>query len=166
MTITVKVRSRHREVSFFNFSARPDKYIINDEQLPFIILRYLLKYNKVIIVIRYNFIINKHTMEGDIKMNGVVKMENQQGNPKDNRYSRKIGRMGNSLGVSLPKRLAEKLNVVQGDQVEFVENDKGEILFKKAHQIKMPENVRMEVLEAFYDIFEEDKGILNDLRDR
>jgi antitoxin MazE len=96
----------------------------------------------------------------------VVIVKKQNEDEKTIRYSRKIGRMGNSLGVSLPKRLAEKLNVVQGDEIEFIENDLGEVLLKKVHQSKLPENVRPEVLEAFYDIFEEDEGILRDLRDR
>ncbi|WP_246096676.1 AbrB/MazE/SpoVT family DNA-binding domain-containing protein [Paenibacillus sinopodophylli] len=39
--------------------------------------------------------------------------------------------MGNSLGVSLPKSLAEKLNVSQGDEIKFVENDRGEVILKK-----------------------------------
>lgn len=82
------------------------------------------------------------------------------------RYSRKIGRMGNSLGVSLPKALAEKLNVSQGDEIEFVENDRGEVVLKKARQVQLPDHVRPEVLEAFFDVFEEDTGILEDLRDR
>ncbi|AIQ61976.1 SpoVT / AbrB like domain protein [compost metagenome] len=82
------------------------------------------------------------------------------------RYSRKIGRMGNSLGVSLPKALAEKLNVSQGDEIEFVENDRGEVVLKKVRQVQLPDNVRPEVLEAFFDVFEEDTGILEDLRDR
>lgn len=97
-------------------------------------------------------------------MNGVVKLKNDKRDAT--RYFRKIGRMGNSLGVSLPKGLAEKLNVTQGDEIEFIENDRGEVVVKKARQGKLPENVRPEVLEAFFDVFEEDKGILEDLRDR
>jgi antitoxin MazE len=96
-------------------------------------------------------------------MNGVSHMNDDK---RKNRYSRKIGRMGNSLGVSLPKSLAEKLNVTQGDEIEFIENEQGEVVLKKVRQAKLPENVRPEVLEAFFDVFEEDKGILEDLRDR
>src|SRR5690554_23121 len=99
-------------------------------------------------------------------MNGVVNVKKQNNGANTTNYSRKIGRMGNSLGISLPKRLAETLNVVQGDEIEFSENDRGEVVLKKARQMKLPENVRIEVLEAFYDVFEEDEGILNDLRDR
>lgn len=97
-------------------------------------------------------------------MNGVVKVTNDKSNVK--RYTRKVGRMGNSLGISLPKRLAEKLNVTQGDEIEFVENDRGEVVLKKVRQAGLPDNVRPEVLEAFFDVFEEDEGILEDLRDR
>jgi len=97
-------------------------------------------------------------------MEGVAKVANDKSNAM--RYSRKIGRMGNSLGVSLPKSLAEKLNVSQGDEIEFVENDRGEVVMKKVRQAQLPENVRLEVLEAFFDVFEEDEGILEDLRNR
>ncbi|MNK35091.1 SpoVT / AbrB like domain protein [compost metagenome] len=97
-------------------------------------------------------------------MNGVIKMN--ENNPKRVRISRKVGKMGNSLGISLPKKLADKLNIVQGDEIEFIENDQGDILIKKVRQIKIPESVRPEVLEAFFDVFEEDQGILANLRDR
>jgi len=97
-------------------------------------------------------------------MNGVIKVTSDRQNIK--RYSRKIGRMGNSLGVSLPKSLAEKLNVTQGDEIEFIENDRGEVVLKKVRQVQLPDNVRPEVLEAFFDVFEEDQGILEDLKDR
>lgn len=97
-------------------------------------------------------------------MDGVAKLTREK--QKATRYSRKIGRMGNSLGVSLPKSLAAKLDVSQGDEIEFVENDRGEVVIIKARQMKLPDNVRPEVLEAFYDVFEEDEGILEDLRDR
>lgn len=95
-------------------------------------------------------------------MSGVIKLTNDK--KKTIRYSRKVGRMGNSLGVSLPKKLATKLNVSQGDEIQFIENERGEIVLKKTAEL--PDNVRPEVLEAFYDVFEEDKGILEDLRDR
>jgi antitoxin MazE len=39
-------------------------------------------------------------------------------------------------------------------------------VLKKVRQLKLPENIRPEVLEAFFDVFEEDAGILHDLRDR
>ncbi|WP_025690955.1 AbrB/MazE/SpoVT family DNA-binding domain-containing protein [Paenibacillus zanthoxyli] len=97
-------------------------------------------------------------------MNGVVKVTKDK--PNVTRYTRKIGQMGNSLGVSLPKSLAARLNVSQGDEIEFIENDRGEVVLKKAQQGHLPDHVRPEVLEAFFDVFEEDTGILEDLRDR
>lgn len=84
----------------------------------------------------------------------------------ESRYIRKIGRMGNSLGVSLPKRLAEKYSISQGDEIEFSENDRGEVVLRKIRREKLPDGIRAEVLEAFYDVFEEDRGIFEDLRDR
>jgi len=97
-------------------------------------------------------------------MTGVVKVTETQ--RPETRYFRKVGRMGNSLGVSLPKKLAAKLNISQGDEIEFIENDRGEVIMKKARQGKLPDHVRPEVLEAFFDVFEEDEGILEDLKVR
>ncbi len=97
-------------------------------------------------------------------MTGVVKVTNDKRG--ETRYFRKVGRMGNSLGVSLPKSLAAKLNISQGDEIEFSENDLGEVVLKKARRGQLPDHVRPEVLEAFYDVFEEDEGILEDLRVR
>jgi len=48
--------------------------------------------------------------------------------------------------------------------IEFIGNDRGEE--KKVRQGQLPDNVRPEVLEAFFDVFEEDEGILEDLKDR
>lgn len=97
-------------------------------------------------------------------MNGVINLTNEKSNVV--RHSRKIGRMGNSLGVSLPKALTEKLDITQGDEIEFIENERGEVVIKKARQMVLPEHIRPEVLEAFFDVFEEDEGILEDLKDR
>lgn len=97
-------------------------------------------------------------------MTGVTKMVKDK--DFETRYIRKVGRMGNSLGVSLPKKLADKLSISQGDEIEFFENDRGEVVLKKAYGGKLPGGVRPEVLEAFFEVFEEDRGILEDLRNR
>lgn len=97
-------------------------------------------------------------------MNGGTQMKEDYFKKKI--LSRKIGKMGNSVGVSLPKVLIDKLDVSQGDEIEFIENSQGEIILTKVRQLKIPENVRPEVLEAFFDVFEEDEDILQDLRDR
>lgn len=97
-------------------------------------------------------------------MNKSIKLNQKTSDHKV--YSRKIGRMGNSLGVSFPKLLAEKLDISQGDEIEFIENNDGEIILRKVRKIELPEHVRPEVLEAFYDVFEEDRAIFDDLKDR
>jgi len=98
-------------------------------------------------------------------MTGVIKLTKDK--RVETRYFRKVGRMGNSLGVSLPKSLAVKLNISQGDEIEFIENDRGEVVLRKARKGgKLPDGVGPEVLEVFFDVFEEDEGILEDLRVR
>lgn len=58
------------------------------------------------------------------------------------------------------------MNISQGDEIEFIENERGEVVLRKSRATLLPEQVRPEVLEAFFDVFEEDLGILEDLRDR
>lgn len=99
-------------------------------------------------------------------MNGVIKLKNHESNEKPARYLRKVGRMGNSLGIGLPKSLVERLKLMQGDEVELVLNNEGEFVLRKVTQTKLPDQVRPEVLEAFYDVFQEDREIFGDLRDR
>lgn len=96
-------------------------------------------------------------------MTDVIKLAKSK---RETRFVRKVGRFGNSLGVSLPKTLADKLHIALGDEVEFIENDRGEVVLKKARKGNLPDGVRPEVLQVFYDVFEEDKGILEDLRNR
>ncbi|WP_237178475.1 AbrB/MazE/SpoVT family DNA-binding domain-containing protein [Paenibacillus xylanexedens] len=73
-------------------------------------------------------------------MNGGAQMKEEHSKRKI--LSRKIGKMGNSLSISLPKVLIDKLHVSQGDEIEFIENSQGEIVLKKVKQMKIPENVR------------------------
>ncbi|MNI89883.1 hypothetical protein D3C73_1473440 [compost metagenome] len=58
------------------------------------------------------------------------------------------------------------MNVSQGDEIEFIDNERGEVVLRKSRIVHLPNQVRPEVLEAFFDVFEEDLGILEDLRDR
>lgn len=79
-------------------------------------------------------------------MTGAVKLPKDKG--AETRFVRKVGRYGNSLGVGLPKALADKLHIAQGDEVEFVVNDRGEVVLKKAREGNLPEDVRPEVLQV------------------
>jgi len=99
-------------------------------------------------------------------MNGVIRVKMNNEDNKTQRYIRKVGRMGNSLGIGLPKSLTEKLKLMQGDEVELTLNSEGDYVLRKAPQTKLPDQVRPEVIEAFYDIFNEDREIFGDLRDR
>jgi antitoxin MazE len=77
----------------------------------------------------------------------VIKLPKDQ--RAETRFVRKVGRHGNSLGVGLPKALADKLHSAQGDEVEFIENERGEVVLKKARKRNLPEGVRPEVLQVF-----------------
>ncbi|MGG4402115.1 AbrB/MazE/SpoVT family DNA-binding domain-containing protein [Paenibacillus amylolyticus] len=55
-------------------------------------------------------------------MNGGAHMKEEHSKRKI--LSHKIGKMGNSLGISLPKVLLDKLHVSQGDEIEFIENNR------------------------------------------
>ncbi|MGN7764266.1 type II toxin-antitoxin system death-on-curing family toxin [Paenibacillus sp. 22594] len=56
--------------------------------------------------------------------------------------------------------MADKLNLSQGDEIELVENDRGEVVLKKARLGHLPNQVRPEVLEAFFDIFDKSAALL------
>jgi antitoxin MazE len=80
--------------------------------------------------------------------------------------TRKVARMGNSLGIGLPKVIVDHLQVQQGDEIDMVLGADGKITLHRREVQALPTNIRGEVLEAFYDVFKSDKGIFDDLRDR
>lgn len=64
------------------------------------------------------------------------------------------------------KMAKDNSKLSQGDEIEFIENESSEVVMRKSRVAVSFDQVRPEVLEALFDVFEEDQGILEDLRDR
>lgn len=74
----------------------------------------------------------------------------QKGQMVMDKFERKVTKIGNSLGLTLPQELYQKLNITQGDvlSLEFNENN-DEIVIKKSKKVSMPEGINPKFLEAF-----------------
>ncbi|CCQ96638.1 Addiction module antidote [[Clostridium] ultunense Esp] len=80
-------------------------------------------------------------------------------------YTRRIGQVGNSLSVNIPKDLASLLNLNKGDEIEILYNEKrGEIVIKRTNRI--PKEVRPEVLMAMNRAISKYNEALQNLKER
>lgn len=77
---------------------------------------------------------------------------------------RKIGKYGNSLGISIPKEFVKELQIQQGDVWEIVKEG-GQLLIKPVRE-EPSVNVRPEVLLAFDRAVERYDEAFKNLRDR
>jgi putative addiction module antidote len=67
---------------------------------------------------------------------------------------RKITKIGNSLGVTLPHEVLDHLDIKQGDEVSFhLEN--GHVKIKKKANLKLPKGIDAEFLEQMNDMINE-----------
>jgi antitoxin MazE len=93
------------------------------------------------------------------KMIGVIDMQTVV-----KEVERKVTKIGNSLGITLPQEVLEHLRLGQGDEVCFV-LDKGSVSIKKKMNIKLPKGIDAEFLEQMNDMIDEYdktfKGLVN-----
>ncbi|SFS90236.1 AbrB/MazE/SpoVT family DNA-binding domain-containing protein [Marininema halotolerans] len=81
------------------------------------------------------------------------------------RMFRKVGRMGNSPGISLPTEYLEKINVKRGDECEIIfDEQRNEIRIRPIQAI--PEGISPEFLKALDDTHEQFEEAIRNLRDR
>ncbi|SDN05008.1 AbrB/MazE/SpoVT family DNA-binding domain-containing protein [Bacillus sp. OK048] len=77
---------------------------------------------------------------------------------------RKVTRVGNSLGITLPQEVLEHLQIAQGDEVRFDLAD-GHVTIKKKADLKLPKGVDAEFLQQMNDMINEYdetfKGLVN-----
>ena len=73
---------------------------------------------------------------------------------------RKITKIGNSLGVTLPQEVLKHLNIKQGDEIKFQLEDNGNITVKKFTPVDE------DFLEGFKYAFENYDDALRNLADR
>ncbi|WP_404430921.1 AbrB/MazE/SpoVT family DNA-binding domain-containing protein [Sutcliffiella horikoshii] len=79
-------------------------------------------------------------------------------------FERKVTKIGNSFGITLPMELLKQVGLSQGDDVQ-VEVKDGKIVLRKKEQISLPEGVDTEFLDILNDVIKEHdkafKGLVN-----
>jgi antitoxin MazE len=78
------------------------------------------------------------------------------------KHIRKISKMGNSYGISIPTEFIRENKISLEDEFVWIQEDNGEIYAKPVEKPK----IRREVLDLFSDIMEEDEDLLRALRDK
>jgi putative addiction module antidote len=79
------------------------------------------------------------------------------------RAERKITKVGNSSGITLPKELLEKINLKTGDEV-YLELKGNEIIIKK--KISLNQNISPDFFEILESSMDEYDSTIKALRDK
>ena len=79
-------------------------------------------------------------------------------------FERKVTKIGNSFGITLPQELLKHVGLSQGDDVQIEVKD-GKIILRKKEEIKLPNGVDAEFMNILNDVIEEHdkafKGLVN-----
>lgn len=81
---------------------------------------------------------------------------------------RKITRIGNSLGITLPQEVLDHLQVKQGDEIKLQLEKDGTVSFKRQKKINYGalEDIDQEFLDGMQDLFDNYDQTLKNLVDR
>ena len=77
---------------------------------------------------------------------------------------RKVSRMGNSLGVGIPKSIIDALQLEKGDELAFSVDNDNQITLRKKRNLE--DRVDPELLEMISETFEEHDDVFRNLKDR
>lgn len=69
-------------------------------------------------------------------------------------YERKVTKIGNSYGITIPNELLRQVGLAQGDDVQ-VEIKDGKIVLRKKEQITLPEGVDAEFMDILNEVIKE-----------
>ncbi|MBY6054029.1 AbrB/MazE/SpoVT family DNA-binding domain-containing protein [Cytobacillus firmus] len=78
---------------------------------------------------------------------------------------RKVTKIGNSIGITLPPELLKQVGLSQGDDV-LVEVQDGKIILRKKEQLYLPDGVDAEFMEILNDVIKEHDKAFKGLVDR
>lgn len=81
------------------------------------------------------------------------------------KVDRKAIKVGNSLGVTLPKEALSQMNISQGDTVDLSVKE-GAIHVSKSRSTELPEDVSPEFVQALNRTMDKYDSALRDLADR
>ncbi len=81
---------------------------------------------------------------------------------------RKVTRIGNSLGLTLPQEVLKHANIKQGDEIKFHLEEDGTVIIKKHNPINVEvlEGIDQEFIEGLKDLFDNYDQTLENLADR
>ena len=75
--------------------------------------------------------------------------------------TRKVTQFGNSLGVGIPRKIVDSLNIRRGDEIEFeVKND--QIVLKR--NSKLEDQVDVEMLKMLQETFQDHNELFERLK--
>ena len=80
-------------------------------------------------------------------------------------FERKVTRIGNSFGITLPIEILKQVGLAHGDDVQ-VEVKDGKIVLRKKEHITLPEGVDAEFMDILYDVIKEHDKAFKGLVDR
>ncbi|MFE7061616.1 AbrB/MazE/SpoVT family DNA-binding domain-containing protein [Sutcliffiella sp. NPDC057660] len=79
-------------------------------------------------------------------------------------FERKVTKIGNRLGITIPIELLKQVGLSQGDDVQ-VEVKDGKVIIRKKEQLALPEGVDAEFMDILNDVLKEHdkafKGLVN-----
>lgn len=81
---------------------------------------------------------------------------------------RKVTKVGNSLGTTLPHEVLEHLKIQQGDEIKFNIEENGRVSIKKNNHLNIEalEGIDQDFLDGMKDLFENYDNTLRNLADR
>lgn len=79
-------------------------------------------------------------------------------------FERKVTKIGNSFGITLPSELLKQVGLAQGDDVQLEVKD-GKIILRKKSVLQLPDGVDAEFMDILNDVIKEHdkafKGLVN-----
>lgn len=81
------------------------------------------------------------------------------------KHERKITKIGNSYGITLPKEILKEANMAYGDTIS-VEIKNGKIMLQRKEEIKLPDGLENDFMELLTDVIKEHETAFKGLVDR
>ena len=78
---------------------------------------------------------------------------------------RKVTKIGNSLGVTIPADVLKKIDVVQGDEITL-DLREGEIILRKSRKIHLPNGISSDFFEILSQTMDQFDETIKGLRDK
>ncbi|WP_143287106.1 AbrB/MazE/SpoVT family DNA-binding domain-containing protein [Caenibacillus caldisaponilyticus] len=81
---------------------------------------------------------------------------------------RKITKIGNSLGVTLPQEVLDHLNAKQGDEIKFILEENGKVTIKKyiPKDYSVFEDFDQDFIDGLKDLFDRYNNTLRNLAEK